>query len=406
MTWKEFSLGSIGEFINGINFTSAQMGHGYRLINVKDIFSGNGKINFELLELVNLEITPKLVNYFTRKNDLFFVRSSVKRDGIGLVGIARQDDSETVHCGFIIRLRVTNKDINSLFLTYLLRSPLYRSKIINLSSGAAIINLSQKNLSTLKILIPPLKTQEAIADILSKYDDLIENNRRRIELLEESARLLYREWFVYFRFPGHEHTPIIDGIPQGWEQGTVSTFYKTTSGGTPSRKNPDFFTGNINWVKTQELNNGFIFETQEKITDEAIKSSSAKLFPEKTVLVAMYGATIGETAILASPAASNQACCALLPQVENANYIFSFLFLRDNKQGLINLSQGAAQNNINQDIIKSFPMLLPDKKIMLSFLDFTEPIFEQIRNISLQNQKLQEARDILLPRLMSGEIAV
>lgn len=292
------------------------------------------------------------------------------------------------------------------FIKYLFDA-LLQKRFQQFTQGAAQDNLSQSKLLSLKFPIPEsVIEQQRIADILSTYDGLIENNRRRIQLLEQSARSLYKEWFVYLRFPGHEHVAIVDGVPEGWEKGTISSFYKTTSGGTPSRKNPEFFAGDIKWVKTQELQDSFIFETEEKITEEAVQRSSAKLFPENTVLVAMYGATIGQTGILATSATTNQACCALITTSEIANHLYAFLFLRESKQQLINLSQGAAQNNINQEIIRNFPMLMPTKLLMSQFLDSVVPMFEQIKNLQQQIQNLEKARDLLLPRLMTGDIAV
>ncbi len=296
------------------------------------------------------------------------------------------------------------KGVNEHFLYYLFK---WRQQhFYNMAYGAAIQNINTSILREMEINLPSIYTQNKIAFILSTYDSHIENNRRRIQLIEQSARLLYREWFVHLRFPGHEHVRIIDGVPEGWGKGTVSDFYKTTSGGTPSRKNPDFFTGEINWVKTQELQEGFIFETDEKITEDAISNSSARLFPVNTVLVAMYGATIGQTAILANPAATNQACCALFPDAKQTHYIHAYLFLRENKNGLINLSQGAAQKNISQEIIKNYHMVMPSKMIMTEFIESLEPVFMQIKNLQLQNSKLINARDILLPRLMNGAITV
>ncbi len=266
--------------------------------------------------------------------------------------------------------------------------------------------LNRNHIHDIPITIPPCPIQDSIASILSTYDDLIENNHRRMALLEESARLLYREWFVRLRFPGHEHTRIIDGVPERWKFGCVLDFYDTASGGTPSRTNPDFFTGNIPWVKTQELLNNFVINTDEKITEDALKKSAAKLFPERTVLVAMYGATIGQLGIIDSPATSNQACCAIMPKDMTANFIHAFLFFRENKEKLVNLSMGAAQNNINQQIIRLFPMLMPAHNIMKLFNEFLTPVFSHWLNLQHQNQKLRAARDLLLPRLMSGEIAV
>ena len=274
-----------------------------------------------------------------------------------------------------------------------------------LFTGATIKHLPKQSLEKLNIKYPPLDIQKRVADILSTYDDLIENNRRRMALLEESARLLYREWFVRLRFPGYEHTPIVDGVPQGWSKGVVSDFYETSSGGTPSRKIAEYFTGDIPWVKTQELSNGFITETDEHITDNALKNSSAKLFPNRTVLIALYGATVGELGITALPASTNQACCALLQKDPRGHYAHAFLFFRENKDVLVGLSAGAAQKNISQQIVRGVPMVMATAALMSMFVDIVSPMFEQMLNLQLANQKLRAARDLLLPRLMNGELA-
>ena len=283
----------------------------------------------------------------------------------------------------------------------------YKLQTLNLkqfNGGASVPTLNRNVLDGIPVVVPPLPTQKRIADILSAYDDLIENNNRRIALLEQAARHLYKEWFVRFKFPGHEKVKVVDGVPEGWERKTLGDFYKTSSGGTPSRKIPDFYTGNINWVKTQELQGGFIFETTEKITEEAIKKSSAKLFQQNSVIVAMYGATIGQVSILGEASSTNQACCALLPN--NNDYIYAYLFLLENKSGLINLSQGAAQKNISQEIIKNYTMIYPAKRVLSYFCEWLEPSFEEYRLLQLQLKSLKKARDLLLPRLMNKEFTI
>lgn len=274
------------------------------------------------------------------------------------------------------------------------------------SEKAAVPGVDRNVLHEIKVHAPSHALQLRIVKNLSAYDDLIENNRRRMALLEESARLLYREWFVRLRFPGYEHTPILDGVPQGWDIGTVSDFYETSSGGTPSRKIAEYFTGEIPWIKTQELSNGFITETGERITDEALKNSSAKLFPNRTVLIALYGATVGELGITALPAATNQACCAVLQKDPRGHYAHAFLYFRENKEVLVGLSAGAAQKNISQQIVRGVPMVMPTHSLMSMFTEIVSPVFEQLLNLQLTNQKLRAARDLLLPRLMSGELAV
>ncbi len=292
------------------------------------------------------------------------------------------------------------------FVKYLFDATIQR-RVQQFTQGAAQDNLSQEKLLSIEFVVPKVNEQKRIADILSAYDDLIENNRRRMALLEDAARQLYREWFVRLRFPGHEHTRITNGVPEGWSSGTIADFFDTTSGGTPSRSNPDFYTGEINWVKTQELNDDFIFETEEKITDDALARSSTKLFPANTLLVSIYGGTnIGRTGVLAKPAATNQACCALFPRDSRTHFIFGALYFRDQREHLIALAQGAAQTNISQQVIRALPMRVATPSLMLAFTESILPAFEQMKTLKRQNQKLRAARDLLLPRLMSGEIAL
>src|ERR1019366_644714 len=155
-------------------------------------------------------------------DDIFFARSSVKLDGIALAAKLRPAEQPVIHCGFVIRFRPTSQDVVSAYLLYLLRSPEYRERLKNLSSGAAIVNISQSNLKGLDVPLPTAATQRKIAATLSAYDDLIENNGRRMALLERAARLLYEEWFVRLRFPGHEHTRMIGGVPEDWKTQRLS----------------------------------------------------------------------------------------------------------------------------------------------------------------------------------------
>lgn len=274
------------------------------------------------------------------------------------------------------------------------------------SDKAAVPGLNRNALHARDVFVPEPDEQRRIAAVLSSYDDLIENNRKRIKLLERAARLLYTEWFVRGRFPGYEGVKVKDGVPEGWEKGVVGDYYDTASGGTPSRANPDYYEGDISWVKTQELNEDFIFDTQEKITELALQNSSAKIFPTNTLLVAMYGASIGRTGLLAAPAASNQACCALWPKNQRANILYAALFFRSIREQLTGIAQGAAQTNISQQIIKGLPMLIPNEAVMSRFAELVTPLFNQIRTIQAMTIQLTRARDLLLPRLMSGKVKV
>ena len=273
--------------------------------------------------------------------------------------------------------------------------------------GAAQRTISLTALRNMKISVPPMDVQEKIVGVLSAYDTLIENNQKQIKLLEEAAQRLYKEWFIDLRFPGHETTPIVDGVPEGWRKGKISDFVPTSSGGTPSRTHSEYYSDGTNlWVKTQELNDGFIFDTEEKITDDAIRNSSAKIIPQGSILMAMYGATIGKIGIAATELTCNQACCVFnLSKIKNATS-YLYCWLKDNREFFISQGKGAAQPNLSQAMIKNFDVLIPTADILTTFSQVTDTLLELSAKLHLQNRGLIESRDRLLPKLMSGEIEV
>ncbi len=278
-------------------------------------------------------------------------------------------------------------------------------------TGAAQPKLSQANLKRIALTAPPYPTQRKIAGVLSAYDDLIENNTRRIAILEEMAQAIYREWFVNFRFPGHEKVKLINSplgkIPEGWKVSPLKEVYRTSSGGTPSRKVDEYYEGgSINWVKTKELKDRFIWETEEKITEEGLANSSAKVFPANTVIMAMYGATIGQLGILGAEATTNQACCGFLTSQSSYGYPYLFLNLLTNRTDIINLRAGAAQQNVSQDVIREIPFLVPSLPIVQAFNDLVEPFLQGVLRLQKKNSNLTRTRDLLLPKLISGQLDV
>lgn len=285
-----------------------------------------------------------------------------------------------------------------------------QARIRKISQGAAQDNLSLEKLRTIKFQVPPLPTQRKIASILSAYDDLIENNLKRIRLLEEKAQLTYEEWFVRMKFPEHETTPINQetGLPEGWERKKVGEITKTSSGGTPSKKKEAEYynNGTIPWVRTGELKNFILIDSEYCITESGLKNSSAKLFPKNTVLLAMYGNTIGETSFVTKEVSTNQACCAFL--VKERSYLSYYLhqYLLYHKEYILNYRMGAAQENISQTIIQNIKINYPKEELLMEFERVISPLYDMIKSLTKQNQLLKEARDILLPRLMMGMIDV
>ena len=275
------------------------------------------------------------------------------------------------------------------------------------NAGAGVPTLNQNHLQRLKIVVHDIDEQKKVSDILSAYDNLIENNNKRIRLLEQMAENLYKEWFVRFRFPGYEDTEFEDGMPRGWVREKIGLHYNTCSGGTPSRKHEEYYTeGTIPWVKTGEIKDGIIIHTDECITEAGIKGSSAKLLPQGAVVMAMYGVNIGMLAYLDSEMTCNQACCVFNDknEINSRHYLFHYLYsIRDY---LLLIGFGAAQQNLSQDLIKKVKIVIPPAELIKEFDKQKEPLYQTIRALMMQNDKLIKQRDALLPRLMSGKFEV
>jgi type I restriction enzyme S subunit len=309
-------------------------------------------------------------------------------------------------------IRIDQKKACPVYVLYCINSPHYKSTLLSIAQGGATREaLTKQKIEQFEVPTPPLLTQRKIASVLSAYDDQIENNTRRIAILEEMAQRIYKEWFVNFRFPGHENAKYVDSplgkIPEGWKVLPLKEVYKTSSGSTPSRKVDKYYQqGSINWVKTKELEDRFIWETEEKITEEGLANSSAKVFPTNTVIMAMYGATIGQLGILGAEATTNQACCGFLTSQSRYGYPYLFFNLLVNRTDIINLRTGAAQQNISQEVIREIPFLVPSLLVVQKFNDSVEPFLQSILRLQKKKVNLNRTRDLLLPKLISGQLDV
>ncbi|TQE99577.1 MAG: restriction endonuclease subunit S [Spiribacter salinus] len=407
MSWQELQLGEAFRIKHGYAFKSQYFGEaGKHVVLTPGNFqeaggfrSRPGKDRFYTVE------PPE--DFILKPDDLVV---AMTEQGEGLLGSSAMIPVEGSYLhnqriGLIEDLDESKLDKG--FLYRLFNTSQVRAQIRATASGTKVRHTAPKRIYAVRVRAPSIAEQRRISEVLSNHDDLIENNRRRIALLEEAARLLYREWFVHLRFPGHEHARVTDGLPEGWERVRLSDKFDTASGGTPSRQRSEFFEGEINWVKTQELDERPVFSTAEKITEEAVRCSSAKLLPAHTLLVSIYGNTnIGRTGILAVPGATNQACVALFPKRKPDDWIYAQLWLQQHRDYIVGLAQGAAQTNISQQTLRGLELLWPKDILLDAFLDVVLDQYRQMECLCLQNEKLTQARDLLLPRLMNGEIAV
>ncbi len=330
------------------------------------------------------------------KGDIIFT----KKGTLGQIGIIPENSKYETYIlsSNQMKLSVNKHVADNLYVYYYLSSKNTIEKIRRESESTGVPKINLGYLKNFEVALPNLEIQTRIASILSSLDDKIELNRRMNQTLEQMAQALFNHYFV--------DNIDLENLPEGWRWGKLSEMYKTTSGGTPSRGKDEYYLGgDIPWVKSKELNNGFILHTEEKITDDGLKNSSAKLLPIHSVLVAMYGATVGEITTLSIRATCNQAICAILPN-KDYPYSFIFQFLKENKQELINRASGSAQQNISQIVIQNFELAIPPSSVIDAFHQAANNLYLRIESNLKENKSLAELRDTLLPKLMSGEIDV
>ena len=256
--------------------------------------------------------------------------------------------------------------------------------------------------------MPGLATQKKISAILSAYDDLIANNQRRITLLERMAEDIYREWFVRLRFPGHEQVKIEKGVPQGWALVKTEKAFKFYGGATPARDTPRFWqNGDVNWFTPTDITGAdgmFLTASGEQCTDEGLRNCSSTLFPPYSVMMTSR-ATIGAIGINLTPACTNQGFITCIP---NEAYPLAYLYhwLKLGKPHFESLSGGSTFAELTKGTFKRMEILTPPQALVQQFQQLVAPLLKAIETDLKANASLKATRDALLPRLISGKLAV
>lgn len=393
---------------NGIYKTKEFHGRGQKIINMGELF-GYDFISDQ--EMKRVELTPKeLEKSLVKDGDLLFARRSLVLEGSGKCSLVVRPSEDTTFESSIIRTRLDKNEAEPKFYYYLFRSPLGRALMSSIATQTAVSGITGSNLVQLRVPHPPLPIQRKIAAILSAYDDLIENNTRRIEILEEMARSIYREWFVKFRFPGHEQAQMVDSelglIPEGWEVKPIGEIINTVGGGTPSTTKPEYWDdGDIIWYVPKNLTAAktmFIADSEKKITALGLQKSSSRMFPAYSVMMTSR-ATIGVVAINTKLACTNQGFITCIPNDQLSAYQIYFWIL-ESIQKISNLASGSTFKEINKTTFRNLPIIIAEQAIRNNFVKLITPVCKQIENLQAKNTNLRQTRDLLLPRLISGEI--
>lgn len=277
-----------------------------------------------------------------------------------------------------------------------------------MSTGSTTKFLTIKMLNDLEIPCPEISVQQKIASIIGSYDNLIENNQKQIKLLEEAAQRLYKEWFIDLRFPGHENVEIVDGVPEGWYIDRADHYFKITIGKTPSRAEKQWFTNSgegTPWISISDMgeSGAFTFYSKEDLTADAIIRHNMKVVPKGTILVS-FKLTVGRVAITSIDMCTNEAIAHF--HIDNdLDRAYTYCYLKNFEYDSLG-NTSSISKAINSKIIKSMPFIMPTRDILRQFFMIVQPILNQIELKQKMIFRLTEARDRLLPKLMSGEIEV
>ena len=386
--WKKVKLGELYEVHNGLSKGRQFFGSGYPFLTFSTVFN-NWFLPETLDSLVQSSNKEREVCSIKR-GDVFITRTSETMDELGMSSVALKDYPNATFNGFTKRLRPTTDNVIPEYIGYYLRSKKFRGKFMAFSSMTTRASLANDDLLSMEVEIPEKSTQQHIATILSRYDSLIENYQKQIKLLEEAAQRLYKEWFVDLHFPGHENTKIVDGVPEGWEKKTLDSFCNVFTGkknanqGVPNGEYKFFTCGD-----TPLLINSYIYDGP-------------------AIIISGNGSYTGRTTFYEGKFDLYQRTYACtLKDTNNSDFIYGLYEIV--KCELTNKisggTHGAAIPYIVMSDLTKFDFLF-NESIMHSFSSTIKRFLSILLKFSNQIRLLTEARDRLLPKLMSGEIAV
>lgn len=410
MIYKEEVLGNYINILSGFAFkTKDFVDVGIPIIKIKNICPPY--VSLEDLTYVSKETGEKQKKFMLSYDDvLIAMTGSHINQWASVVGrVARVKYTEKT----LLNQRVgkitvkENADADLDYIYYFLSQDKVKVQLAAKAGGTANqANISAMHIQELVFPCPNIETQIRISNILKNYDDLIENNKKQIKLLEEAAERLYREWFVDLHFPGHEDVKIVDGVPEGWKKQKISEFGEIITGKTPSTTKEQYYGGNIPFVKIPDMHNCvYPIVTESTLTTEGANTQKNKFIPKNGIMVSCI-ATVGLVNIAIEPCQTNQQINSIVLHDEQDLY-YTYFTMKRLKALLEGVgSNGATMTNVNKTKFGNLEVLYPSNNLRKDYFDYCKPIFEKIYALSIGVHKLSQVRDGLLPKLMSGEIEV
>lgn len=386
MIWEKVKLGELYTVHNGLSKGRKFFGSGYPFLSFSTIFN-NYFVPDELYDLVQTD-EKEQNNYSIKRGDVFVTRTSETSDELGMSCVALKDYPRATYNGFTKRMRpiVTDRVLPE-YIGYYMRMPSFRGEFQAFSTMTTRASLKNEDLLSLIVSLPPMEQQIKIAEILRTYDKLIENNKKQIKLLEEAAQRLYKEWFVDLRFPGYEDEKIVDGVPDGWTNGTLGDIAFFKRGKT---------------ITKAQVQDGDVPVVAGGLEPAYYHNKSNTFAP--VITVSGSGANAGFARLYNVNVFASD--CSFADSKTTPFLYFVYCFIKDNKQSFDALQKGSAQPHVYAKDINALKLSIPTEVLLESFCELVSPYFEKIKVLQNQIGLSSQARDRLLPKLMSGEIEV
>ena len=409
MSWKKVKFGSLYKIDsrNGLTKPSKVRGEGYKMINMGELFSYD-RIYDIPMELVPLKDSEK-INAKVEVGDLLFARQSLVLEGAGKCSIVMKTSDLTVFESHIIRVRLKSEE-NPLFYYYYFKSPL--SPVSTIVSQCAQAGIRGSDLSNLEVICPSRDIQDKIVDILSAYDDLIENNQKQIKLLEEATQRLYKEWFIDLRFPGHENVGIVDGVPEGWNIRPFNEVFSYVRGKSYKSSELSESEG-VLLVNLKNINafGGYKRNAEKRYlgTYKADQSLDAGDIVMGVTDMTQERRLVGHVAIvpdLGENMTFSMDLIKLIPKSVTRGYLYSAMRFGRYSEQISPFANGVNVLHLKPEAIMNMIMVVPSRDVLERYENLFESYRRKIELLEKQSNYLTEARDRLLPKLMSGEIEV
>ena len=403
-TWERVPIVDLcAEHVDCVNRTAPVVDEPTPFKMIRTTNVRNGFIDTDNVRYVTEETYKRWTRRLVpKRGDVILTREAP----LGGAGKVRTDD--LIFLGQrLYHFRPDPKKLDADFLLYALMAPDLQGQIMALGSGSTVEHMRLGDIPSLEIEAPTLSVQRRIGGILSAYDELIENNQRRIKILEEMARSLYREWFVYFRFPGHDKVKMVPSplgpIPQGWEVVAFTEIADVLSGGTPKTDVSEYWNGNIPFFTPRDASACFyVQDTEKHVTELGLSKCASELYAPDTVFITARG-TVGKVALPSVPMTMNQSCYALRGR-DGIPQRFLFLMTLQQVDYLKTNTGGATFDTIVVDTFHRMQVVKPRLDIIARFGSCTDAMFEAVNTLQQQTENLRRTRDLLLPRLLYGNL--